>query len=66
MYFLIKITEGLCYLQSKGIIHRDIKPSNIFIKNGEYVLGDFGFCYFIDSPYQEIGYNVGSPLYMSP
>lgn len=25
------------------ITHRDIKPENIFISNGVYKLGDFGF-----------------------
>ncbi len=58
--------DALCYLQASSVIHRDIKPSNIFISNGKYVLGDFGFCQFSNSKYQEKGFNVGSPMYMSP
>lgn len=27
----------------QGVCHRDIKPENIFIHNGNYIIGDFGF-----------------------
>lgn len=64
--FLAQIGSGLCYLQDKAIIHRDIKPSNIFVANGRYVIGDFGFCHFMHLPCLEQGFNVGSPFYMSP
>jgi serine/threonine protein kinase len=30
-------------MSRKGIAHRDIKPENIFINNGIFKLGDFGF-----------------------
>lgn len=38
-----QVTAALRYLASKHIIHRDIKPANVFIKAGQYKLGDFGF-----------------------
>lgn len=33
----------MAFLQENNIAHRDIKPENIFIKDGVYKLGDFGF-----------------------
>lgn len=41
-------------LIAKGIIHRDVKPSNIFIKEGVYKLGDFGFASFLKNPEEYI------------
>lgn len=38
-----QVAAALHYLSSKHIIHRDIKPANVFIKAGQYKLGDFGF-----------------------
>ncbi|WP_233886137.1 protein kinase domain-containing protein [Tenacibaculum piscium] len=37
--FLIDSVEQI---HNEGIIHRDLKPENILVKNGEYVLADFG------------------------
>jgi len=37
------ITQGIVYLQSKGIAHRDIKPENVVISNGVGKLCDFGW-----------------------
>lgn len=42
----IIIYQVLCALDllaENDIAHRDIKPENIFISNGIYKLGDFGF-----------------------
>lgn len=50
--FLMQMVDALVYLQGSGIVHRDIKPSNIFVSNGNYVLGDFGFCQFSNSTCQ--------------
>lgn len=61
-----QIIKGLQHIHSKGIIHRDIKSANIFIKNGVLKIADFGFCEFVSEKYGQQGYNVGSPLYMSP
>ncbi|KRX08017.1 Rab-GTPase-TBC domain [Pseudocohnilembus persalinus] len=40
---LYELLMALKYLEQNGITHRDIKPENIFIKDGVYKLGDFGF-----------------------
>ena len=50
MKFLCTMANALNYFQKLGIIHRDIKPANIFIKNNNYILGDLGFCHFINTP----------------
>ena len=47
------------------VIHRDLKPANILLNDGECKIADFGFCTFADSV-EKSGYNVGTPLYMSP
>lgn len=62
------MAHALAYLEQNGLIHRDIKPSNIFLSaSNEYILGDLGFCKFIRTTSSvETGYNIGSPLYMSP
>ncbi|EGR30357.1 protein kinase domain protein [Ichthyophthirius multifiliis] len=38
-----QIVSSIYYLSKYDIVHRDIKPENIFINNGVYKLGDFGF-----------------------
>jgi serine/threonine protein kinase len=38
-HFLLDAVEEI---HSQGIIHRDLKPENILVKNGKYVLADFG------------------------
>lgn len=53
-------------LHRLNIMHRDIKPANIFIHNGVYKLGDFGFAKFIDSSIDLSNSYVGTPVYMSP
>jgi serine/threonine protein kinase len=47
-------------MSRKGIAHRDIKPENIFIHNGIYKLGDFGFA----SQKTLFSTNLGTPPYM--
>lgn len=44
------ILEGLCYLESFGLIHGDIKPQNIVEYQGNFCLIDFDiFCHFEDN-----------------
>ena len=60
-----QILQGLQHIHSKGVIHRDIKSANILLKKGTPKIADFGFAEFANER-QGGGYNVGSPLYMSP
>ena len=46
---LIDVLSGLKELRRFNIMHRDLKPANIFINNGVYKLGDFGFAKVVDS-----------------
>jgi serine/threonine protein kinase len=47
-------------------VHRDLKPANIFLKEGVWKIGDFGFSKRISHSSALImeSYKVGSPLYM--
>jgi len=60
-----QIVKGLQHTHSKGVIHRDIKSANILLKKGQAKIADFGFAEFASERHGG-GYNVGSPLYMSP
>jgi serine/threonine-protein kinase ULK/ATG1 len=40
---IYQISQGCQYLANKNIVHRDLKPANIFLKNGVWKIGDFGF-----------------------
>jgi serine/threonine protein kinase len=53
-------------LVSKNIVHRDLKPANIFLKNGVWKIGDFGFAKKISHSGALIieSIKVGSPLFM--
>lgn len=61
---ILSLFRALEYLSSRGVVHRDIKLSNVFIKNGEYKLGDFGFAIKANQCFKDV--SIGSPLYMSP
>ncbi len=41
-YFTVQVLLGLEYIHSLGIVHRDLSRRNILIKNGRYMLCDFG------------------------
>jgi serine/threonine protein kinase len=61
-----QIAQGCQYLSGLNIIHRDLKPANIFLKEGVWKIGDFGFSKRIPQPSSLIieGYKVGTPLFM--
>lgn len=61
------VIKGFKELVNKCIAHRDIKPANIFIHDGVFKIGDFGFARkfnyleeMVVSPF------IGTPFYMSP
>ena len=43
IYILNDIVNGYKEILKHNVIHRDIKPANIFIHNGCFKIGDFGF-----------------------
>lgn len=61
--YLIQIAEGFKEMRKQQVIHRDLKLANIFLKNGEVVIGDFGFAKIGVSL---TGTKLGTPYYMAP
>ncbi|CAD8203213.1 unnamed protein product [Paramecium pentaurelia] len=62
---LIQIVNAFRKIITKGYIHRDVKPANILIKNGIFMMADFGFATKATT-YEFFQQPVGTPLYMSP
>jgi len=61
------ILKGLKELIKHKIIHRDLKPANIFINDGVFKIGDFGFAkQFRENNERSMNPIVGSPYYMPP
>lgn len=67
---LLIMKDLLCGYQEilkHNIVHRDIKPANIFINEGKYKIGDFGFAKKVGNLSDPLMKSiVGTPLYMSP
>ncbi|CAD8197383.1 unnamed protein product [Paramecium octaurelia] len=62
LFILFQLLQALALLAKNNIAHRDIKPENVFIKDGVYKLGDFGFA-GQKSMYQT---HLGTFPYMAP
>ena len=61
------ILKGMKELVKNKIIHRDLKPANIFIHDGIFKIGDFGFAKQLhDRSDRAFNPIVGSPYYMPP
>lgn len=64
---MMRISEGLAFAHSRGIIHRDVKPANLFLTtDGQVKILDFGVARIASSKLTRSGLLVGTPDYMSP
>jgi serine/threonine protein kinase len=41
---LVDISRALAFLADQGLVHGDVKPDNLGIRDGKFVLLDFGIC----------------------
>ena len=69
--FIYDVSSGLAYLHDHRppIIHQDIKPDNILLKNGDYVITDFGISKQLKKTLGRSALNVnsaGAIAYMGP
>ena len=66
--FVMKdLLHGFKEILKQNIVHRDIKPANIFVSDGRFKIGDFGFAKKVDDLDEKMMKSiVGTPLYMSP
>ncbi len=66
---LQQVLVAVDYAHSMGFIHRDLKPSNIIIdRSGMVKIMDFGISKSLNEnkDLTRIGFNIGTPFYMSP
>ncbi|KAI9010220.1 kinase-like domain-containing protein [Hyaloraphidium curvatum] len=60
---LLQVAQGMQYLHSMNILHCDLKPANVMIRNGAYMIADFGFSTLRDFAGTS---TAGTPAYMPP
>ena len=64
---MMRVSEGLAFAHSRGIVHRDVKPANLFVTtDGQVKILDFGVARIASSTLTRSGLLVGTPDYMSP
>jgi serine/threonine protein kinase len=64
---MMRVSEGLAFAHSRGIVHRDVKPANLFVTTDRQVkILDFGVARIASSKLTRSGLLVGTPDYMSP
>jgi tetratricopeptide (TPR) repeat protein len=65
---LIEIASGLQEAHALGVVHRDLKPENVILTATRLKILDFGIARMtgFDKRLTQVGFALGSPLYMSP
>jgi eukaryotic-like serine/threonine-protein kinase len=65
---LTEIASGLQEAHNLGVVHRDLKPENVILTATRLKILDFGIARMtgFDKRLTQVGFALGSPLYMSP
>jgi tetratricopeptide (TPR) repeat protein len=64
---LSEVASGLGEAHSLGVVHRDLKPANVMVTATRVKILDFGIaCMGGDARLTQVGFVMGSPMYMSP
>jgi tetratricopeptide (TPR) repeat protein len=65
---LMEIASGLQEAHALGVVHRDLKPENVILTATRLKILDFGIARMtgFDKRLTQVGFALGSPLYMSP
>lgn len=59
----LQVLDGVESLHDIGVYHRDLKPENILLKDGRFIIADFGFA---TKKATSRDFHMGSGPYMSP
>ena len=64
---LLQIGSALEYMHSQNIVHRDLKPANVMVKDGEYLLADYGQALKLSREDDKLlDMNAGTRLFWAP